>query len=582
MPSINAIYYHTTHITGLFRRLRNRILDGHFYDRYTATQGGTLVGPAPFITRLNRLVSHRRDRYGYISNYNNRKIHTQLHRLVGGVVVGRLSPDAPKVWDEAIGHSRTYVLQKSLTKIHQRVMEGKMRKPDGERVYAALRALEPRKPLAVDGGSGCLFFEEQGHYVRSGDGECVFVTYEGEQPQLEYFVEEGGATNVIAIPRRTGISALDLETGSRVCHQGLRSYFEAHREYSWHAWRGRYESIDYEHPYYEDDGESDEDRENDDGLLEYHSGGPERRKAVRYHEPMDGDALKGDRLTLGFEAEIEIPGRHQAIHEIKSDPVLSSVSILEEDGSLSDRNGFEMVTGWSSLHTVCDWGRRFCEVTSKYDYNVDDAGLHIAAGGLTELHVARIYGFVFDEFNRPLLRDLAGRDYNSYAGRFRFKEYQKYGSYWREKDSQPHAPLRARKVAAHAAKLVNAGASDRYVALNYRGDSNDYAGTLEFRLFKGTGNATRMRARLQFVWALCKYTDPLLCNPLTVEGFLRALASDVCLRRHTQTLREYIVRTQEHKTRYPAFSNEMTKIKTKENKKLLFEQSKKAKLALPA
>jgi hypothetical protein len=305
---------------------------------------------------------------------------------------------------------------------------------------------------------------------------------------------------------------------------------------------------------------SDEDFEEiygDDGPLPYHSSGNARAYSVRFHAPFENDPLKNDTLTLGFEAELNIPQRDECIRELHS--AIGRVAIFEEDGSLDSSMGFETITGWSTLGTVREWAKRYCAVVSRYDYDVEDAGLHITTSSIPKTHIARVFGFIFADTNRSLVRFIAGRSFNGYA--------RSYKRYVHRDGGSSHTP---RAIAADLlARVSNDGFSDmRYLAIHPRSaeEGDSYVGTVEWRLFLATGNSKRMLARLEFVWAVTKFTDPARCNALTTEAFEDALVNDPFIRKHTPNLRKYLA-TEDRAPALPALRALHSRLVQKETKR---------------
>lgn len=549
---VNPYDYPTTYLPKLYERLvkaKSRLV----------SRSGFLTLPASHLRRIKHL--HYLDRVGRLSDTIARR--HQLERFGGHIAGGRRPPKkgyallrAAYYADQRAGFI-TRALKSRYARYHRDAIT--FPREDAIKLIAFLAEFDVTD-LVIEETTGCV--------VARASTIAVLV----EPNEVRHFVE------------------LDFDTAEFVTRNHTR------------GWRGNdalgnptlatiadvevleaedYVPIDgvYYHPYIAEDyrhgGDEDED-EDESGLLDYHSYGSERARAVRYHAPDASDPLAADPFTLGFEAEIQVPARYRIVQRIKRDPVLSRVAILEEDGSLCSRTGFETVTGWSTLNEVCRWADAYGEALKDSDYNVDNCGLHIAVGGMSNLHVARVMGFVFDEDNRPLLRDMAGRDYNGYAKDYRFIS-DPYGG------ARPNQPAHtARRVAANSAKAITAGwEHSRYLGLNYRNDG-DYNGTLEWRLFAGSGNATRIKARLQFVWAVTHYTKPALCNELTMSGFLTALMRDPHLRRHTAVLRDYIVRTAQHKARFPTFAEHADMLNKKELKKKAYEAEKRTAVLITA
>jgi hypothetical protein len=311
-------------------------------------------------------------------------------------------------------------------------------------------------------------------------------------------------------------------------------------------------------PYDEDDDEPHDDdyvEEDENGLLDYHSNGTMRCEHVCGHLPMVDDPLKDDPLKLGFEAEVNIESRRRScLEQLKQ--VIGEIGVCEHDGSLTPGQGFEFVTGWSTLGTVKSWARAYCDVVNSYDHNFEEAGLHITTSALSALHVARIMGFVFDASNRNLVRHVAGRDYNHFA-----RDYSdirtRYGA---------EIAKTQRTVAAHYVKHPRN--HPRYQAINPRSRDDRYSNTIEWRMFKATVNPRSMQARLEFVWAVTKYCNPLRCETLTVTAFVHALINDHMMRRHTPCLRAYLTRTEGLREVYPTLAAAEEKAAARATKRL--------------
>lgn len=529
---------------------------------------GSIEGRHPMTERLAQLCgADIRQRDSFMSRSELASMYS-ARKLCGAIAGGRL----PKNWAELRARcTHTHVaegqLGASLTQLSLRYRDLGRRSPVSfSKVYEATQTVfgtAMANKLRIFTDTGAVGHVDHGIYAIQPDGSWGFLNDISDDYYT--FVTVLGTDNIqysTTLPYSGAPTTIS-------CTLAHRDWLEAHRYYE------RNET--YYHEYYVgpsdefEDEDEDEDEDSRDGLEGYHSSSRQRDRAVRLHESIEGDALKGDRLTLGFEAEIQTTdARREAVAKIKAEPVLSQVTVCESDGSLNSSDGFETITGWSTMPTVCDWAERYCNIISGFDYYTDNAGLHIAVGGLTQLHVARVYGFVFDTANRPLLRDMAGRDYNSYAGNFSFQNWKGEGRYGyaEARLGVPVENFKHRRIAANVVSIAKKGpGSGRYSGLNYRSAGDRYGGTLEWRLFEATGSSVRLVARLQFVWAVCKYTDPTACNPLTTDDFLAALVHDPYLRRHTKELREYIVRTSQHEARFPAFATQVKELRQRALKK---------------
>lgn len=500
-------------------------------------------------------------------------------KLIGKVVAGRLLSD-----DDAIrlkhydgGFTR---LRSALVKRADMVnaTAGRPNRIPFEKAYRAIERVYGEgfasKFVPADDRDGCAVHVDDGAWALNEQGVAQFYVVLSENFD-EFRTASGDRFIRTAVRDRRPSPASEFREVT--VNYAARSWLE-YNGYSYNDEEGRYVHDDFV-------SDDDEDGEDEDGLYDYHSSSSRRRSCVKRHPSMEGDALKDDNITLGFEAEIQVPERYTCVKQLNADDVLRKVTVMEHDGSLSEDDGFETITGWSTMPTVVEWGERYCRVVSRQDYYTDGAGLHIAVGGLSQLHVARVYGFVFDRGNRPLLRDMAGRDYNSYSTDFYFMKEVKDARYewdqFRTVERPAPTAFTSRKITANMAIVTKKSASQgRYSALNYR--RAEYAGTLEWRMFEATGNATRMTARLQFVWAVSKYTDPALCNPLTMDGFLHALVTDPLLRRHTEALREYIVRTEAHQCRFPDFARAVTELRQRKEKKVAHIATRKQAETAPA
>lgn len=287
--------------------------------------------------------------------------------------------------------------------------------------------------------------------------------------------------------------------GRVVCHRCFEEYRWATdtRQYIYQA-DAHYCEVDDN--YYEDQSampsrDYDDDDRDCSRLADYHDH-PRRGDAVcrQPSDPDDPEAKAKNPIRLGFEWEVECDDPLAAANKMDSQDL---PMVGEADGSISDDYGVEVVSGWSTLHTVLGWIDKAHGIVDPTGTN--NCGLHVNVSGLTPTERVRLHDFYNETATANLIRAVAGRYNVDYA--FRRTPYNK--------------SKEATKEAAYM-KRRGEGRTDKYSHVNtYR---YDYC---EIRVFASSTNLGMLRARLQFAWATCEFVRSVNSyTPLTTEAFI--------------------------------------------------------------
>lgn len=196
-------------------------------------------------------------------------------------------------------------------------------------------------------------------------------------------------------------------------------------------------------------------------------------------------------MEIEVYAESEAKGA-KAIVEVEA----ARIGICCSDGSLPE-NGFEIKTlpqvGMTSADRLDELQKIF--VTNNIMANHKcGVHIHVSRAALTELQVDRIMKFIYSFGNRVLVEAVAGRKANDEAT----KEFAKY--------HLSKTSLSNNKVVKKLPKggnVIIKKSTDKYCAVNANKDF-----TIEFRLFQGTVDTTRLKMNAEFVAALVEFTSP--------------------------------------------------------------------------
>jgi len=196
---------------------------------------------------------------------------------------------------------------------------------------------------------------------------------------------------------------------------------------------------------------------------------------------------------FGVELEVEAKDREASAEKVAA--AVDGFAILKEDGSLD--SGFEIVTRPASLEKQVEgWSRFFAHGTSGLSsFSTETCGLHVhcSRAPLTQLAIAKVVCFVNAEANRNFIERIAGRRSGKWA------------------------QICNKRLADGAKRNL-----ERYEAVNLQN-----AGTIEFRIFKGTLKKESLFKAVEFCDALirwCQYGQTGLTDCLRLEGFLRYVA----------------------------------------------------------
>lgn len=218
------------------------------------------------------------------------------------------------------------------------------------------------------------------------------------------------------------------------------------------------------------------------GLGDYHDH-PERDNRIRYHSPA---IVKGcQELNIGIEWEMlladEDDRENAAINIDELD-----FAVAEEDGSLDNERGMEVVTGWTTLSQMNDWIQTIYRATRPEDN--ENCGLHVNISGLTRQAKYRYLYFMntFRDFHRPIV----GRWGNTYSEPHEFHNVSQAEEYYDGRDYSKY-----RNVYPHGQNYV------------------------EVRMYKGALNAEVTRSRVQHAYACAMYCQSTTIGEPSPEDF---------------------------------------------------------------
>lgn len=236
-------------------------------------------------------------------------------------------------------------------------------------------------------------------------------------------------------------------------------------------------------------------------MREDNKGELETTKYAKPRERYYGIEIELERRSRSTDAFIMLT---QIIPELKKIGFVSGT-----DGSLGE-GGTEFRSCPQTFPVLQKNLERFYEVVSPYFKVKDTCGVHIhvSRSSLSNYQIGKIIGFVYNPNNGAFIRDVAGRD----SGRW--QEFES-GSTFNLQDSSSASPrirLNKRKLQSAGSKMVEKRTKNlrhyefsnggKYTAVN-----TGLSATIEFRLFKGSGNYDLCMRYLEFVDGLCKYTE---------------------------------------------------------------------------
>ena len=228
---------------------------------------------------------------------------------------------------------------------------------------------------------------------------------------------------------------------------------------------------------YQDD---DDDYSDDVHIAEYHCH-PSRSSKMKFHTPDHDDPWAKDAIYIGFEWEYNsISGSRRRADSDGLDR--TDFCFGETDGSLSGSRGLEVVTGWSTLGTVCRWARDIGTLIRVGD--IEDAGLHVNVSGLTNLQMAKYITFL--SRNANLTTKVGGRANTGYA-----RVQSGKLSEW------------LMKTRRHGYRELGSTAppTDKYSFCNIR----DSRAVAEVRIFNSSKSADEIVQRIQYAWAVAQF-----------------------------------------------------------------------------
>lgn len=274
------------------------------------------------------------------------------------------------------------------------------------------------------------------------------------------------------------------------------------RERGWTDYNGTLWSSEeaFEQTCAEADDDDDNDDDDDDRIAGYHSH-PDRSNKMRFHTPDASDPWAKDVIHIGFEWEYNAISRASRVGSYDE---LNETAYCfgEEDGSLSDSRGMEVVTGWSTLGTVCRWAREIGQCIEVGD--IEEAGLHVNLSGLTNLQMAKLITFLSHNFQ--LTTRIGGRSSSHYA-------------------AQQSVHLRdwLSKTRGYYSKPLGAvpPSTDKYSTCNIRGGGQ----VAEIRIFNSSKSAEDTVHRIQYSWLAAQFVRQPGMN-LSERNFKQFLADN--------------------------------------------------------
>jgi len=176
----------------------------------------------------------------------------------------------------------------------------------------------------------------------------------------------------------------------------------------------------------------------------------------------------------------------------------------KHDGSIYSEDGFEMVShprsldSWQSLLPRLQDAMRYARRVGMRSWNTDTCGIHVHIDARTfggsSAHLYRFTQFIYRN-ERPLTR-VAGRGSVSYS------------RYFSDPDNR-----RIILVADIKDRKRYGGAGERYMAINLCNRN-----TIEVRMFRGSLNAERIVANIEFLHALVEYTREMTTQDAYAGG----------------------------------------------------------------
>lgn len=244
----------------------------------------------------------------------------------------------------------------------------------------------------------------------------------------------------------------------------------------------------------EDDYDEDEDDSDNDGLSGYHNS----------HRNWKEVWANKSYLPLGLEIEVYSEERRDAVSAVRS---AFPTMYLEQDGSLHDRYGFEVITQpWGKDEWATN-GKKLLNVLKENEckaYNSPAGrgyGIHININRnyLTPMQEMRLFMFLASDENKGFVSAIAQRSsiYNAdinigqfsktdqtvrYAGGFR--------NVYTGEDPKTGASIYTKKIQGRG----------KYAPIKLHDER------LEIRIFQSTLNGTSFNKNLEFTWALLEWT----------------------------------------------------------------------------
>ena len=288
--------------------------------------------------------------------------------------------------------------------------------------------------------------------------------------------------------------------------------------------------------YWESDGEyhlepepDDEDEDSDSYLLE----GWTASCSHLNHDTTFTPSPIGD-FTMGIELEVEVKdtwsgSRHESLQDcndyFNDRDKLGQYAMFKRDGSLSDSQGFEIVTAARRLNDhigmFMDW-----EPSNLISWSALHCGMHVHldSRAFTALSLGKFLMFFNDGRNADLIRRVAGRHPLL------------------DEQARTYANTLDQSTVVNPAKVKKGAGTNRYRAVNLTNlsgaeqerlkqealrDSKGSYSTVELRIFRGTLKKSRLLAQIEMAHAsvmFCRVTSWGALNEAEFLKWLRANA----------------------------------------------------------
>ena len=249
--------------------------------------------------------------------------------------------------------------------------------------------------------------------------------------------------------------------------------------------------------YYWEDGFcqscSEDDSASSDGLDEYHRGFRDFR-----------ERCQPGKIALGIEIEVDAHDRGNAVEDLRSLKSRTHYELtLEEDGSLDDDSGFEIITPPLGYVEWREYLPKLAEVMRRNELSVFNKeyeyAIHVTVHRrhLTPLQEARMLMFLCSRGNRGFVQAIAERSACYSTDLMGGRSYTTCPI--RESLSTNGWASYTTRRGGKGKKLVGYG---KYAPINLKPE------LAEFRIFQSSPEHDTIMKNIEFVYALVEWTDP--------------------------------------------------------------------------